>query len=175
MSDENQRDKIGGTPAISGPPQVPFKLKVGRPSKYTPKCCEEVLELGSQGATIAQISAHFGVGRQSIFDWAKANPEFSAALERCFELSQTWWELYGRSGQSNPGFNALVWKKTMEARFRNDYTERRENVLTGPNGEPIKINQPKVIDVDALHPEDLETLKVLLLAARDGIGDDDEP
>jgi hypothetical protein len=63
----------------------------------------------------------------------------------------------------------------MEARFRNDYTERRENVLTGPNGEPIKINQPKVIDVDALHPEDLETLKVLLLAARDGIGDDDEP
>ena len=175
MSDENQQDKIGGSTAISSPPPPPFKLKIGRPSKYNPKCCDEVLELGAQGASIAQIAVHFGVHRESIFDWAKAHPDFSAALKRAFDLSQSWWELYGRSGQSNPGFNALVWKKTMEARFRNDYTERRENVVTGPNGGPLQINAPQVIDVEALHPDDLETLKVLLLAARDGIEDADEP
>lgn len=99
---------------------------VGAPSKYRPAFCEEVIRLGKEGKSPAQMCAHFDISRQTIDNWAEAHPEFLEAYTRAKVHCQAWWEDKGMSGMEKPGFNAPVWKKSMEARFRDDYTERRE-------------------------------------------------
>lgn len=72
------------------------------------------------------MCAHFDIGRSTIDDWAASHPEFSEALSRAKIHMQARLEEVGFDGMTQQGFNAAVWKKTMEARFRDDYTERRE-------------------------------------------------
>lgn len=105
----------------------------GRPSKYKPEYCETVIELGKQGDSIAQMASYFDVTRQTLENWASEHPEFLAALNRAKVHCQAWWEKAGREGMflGGGGFNAAVWKKSMEARFREDYTERSEVHQTG--------------------------------------------
>lgn len=98
----------------------------GRPSDYDPAYCERVIELGKEGKSKAQMAAEFDVSRQTIDNWAAAHEEFLEALNRAMAHCQAWWEQQGQLGMLLPGFNAAVWKKSMEARFRDDYTERRE-------------------------------------------------
>lgn len=101
-------------------------MPAGRPSKYDPSYCEVVVSLGKGGKSLAQMCAHFDISRQTIDNWAEANPEFLEALSRAKMHAQSWWEDQGVSGMTADKFNAAVWKKSMEARFREDYTERQE-------------------------------------------------
>lgn len=105
----------------------------GRPTLYRPEYCETVIELGKQGDSLVQMAAHFDVTRQTLENWASDHPEFLAALNRAKTHCQNWWEKAGREGMflGGSGFNAAVWKKSMEARFREDYTERQEVHQTG--------------------------------------------
>lgn len=110
---------------------------VGRPSKYDPAYCDAVVELGRIGKSFAQMASHFDVARSTIDKWAEDHPEFSEALSRAKAHSQAYWETMGHDKIETSGFNAQVWKKTMEARFRDDYTERKE--VSGPEGGPVPI------------------------------------
>lgn len=110
----------------------------GRPTKYDPSYCDVVVELGKDGKSVAQMCAHFDIARSTIDQWAVDNPEFSEALSRAKVHAQAWWEEQGVKGMTSDKFNAAVWKKSVEARFRDDYTERREHELTGKGGGPIE-------------------------------------
>lgn len=101
-------------------------MPAGRPSLYDPSYCDEVIDLGKAGKSLVQMAARFDVSRQTIDNWATQNPEFLEALNRAKVHCQDWWETKGQEGMLSPGFNAAVWKKSMEARFRDDYTERQE-------------------------------------------------
>jgi hypothetical protein len=111
-------------------------MPAGRPTDYLPEYCEEVVGLGRAGKSLAQMCSHFDISRQTIDNWAKANPDFLEALSRAKAHAQAWWEETGVTGMSADKFNAVVWKKSVEARFREDYTERQE--VSGPAGGPIK-------------------------------------
>lgn len=106
-------------------------MPAGRPTTYDPAYCEQVVELGKLGKSRAQMAAHFDVSRQTIDNWGAAHPEFLEALSRADAHCQAWWEDKGVEGMEKPGFNAQVWKKSVEARFRNDYTERQETTHKG--------------------------------------------
>lgn len=105
---------------------------MGRPSKYKPEYCEVVIKLGKEGKSLVQMAAHFDISRQTIDNWAENNPDFLEALLRAKVHAQNWWEDAGMKGMVGDKFNAAVWKKSMEARFREDYTERKE--VTGEGG-----------------------------------------
>lgn len=101
-------------------------MPAGRPTDYNPEYCEQVIELGKEGKSLAQMCAHFDISRQTIDNWAAAHLEFLEALSRAKVHMQAKLEELGFSGLTSKEFNAAVWKKTMEARFRDDYTERKE-------------------------------------------------
>lgn len=101
----------------------------GRPTAYEPEFCDQVIELGKAGKSKAQMAAHFDVSRQTIDNWADAHADFLEALNRAMAHCQDWWETKGQEGMEKPGFNAAVWKKSVEARFREDYTERQEQTV----------------------------------------------
>lgn len=106
-------------------PSVP----AGRPSDYDPSFCDQVVDLGKEGKSPAQIAAFFDIPRTTLLSWAEQHPEFSTALTRAKVHEQAWWEAKGIEGMELPGFNAAIWKKSMEARFRDDYTERQEQTV----------------------------------------------
>jgi Helix-turn-helix domain of resolvase len=147
-----------------GPPP----LKVGRPSIYHPGMCEEVVRLGADGYSPAQIAAHYSVTRTTLYHWADQYPEFLTALKIAKEYEQAWWELAGREGMYSDKFNAAIWRKSMEARFRQDYTEPKQDQAQ------VVIEQPKRINVMMLEPEKREQLRQLLLEARENAAADEE-
>ena len=111
-------------------------MPAGRPTDYRQEYCEKVIELGRDGKSFAQMCSHFDIARSTIDEWARVHPEFSEALSRAKAHAQAWWEETGVKGMTADKFNAVVWKKSVEARFREDYTERQE--VSGPSGGPIK-------------------------------------
>lgn len=114
-------------------------MPAGRPTQYKSVYCEEVIALAKEGKSFAQMAAHFDVSRQTIDNWADAHPEFLDALNRAKVHAQSWWENAAQSGMLTPGFNAAVWKKSVEARFRDDYTERHD--ISHAGGVTITISQ----------------------------------
>ena len=142
------------------------KRPVGRPSKYKPEYCERIVEMARQtGAGPAEYAAEFDVDRVTMYDWAKAHPEFSTALSRAKVQEQAWWERAGRSGMVAERFNALVWKTSVQARFRDDYTERTQTEVSGRNGGPVQV-EAKTVNTKDMTPEQREALRALLLAAK---------
>lgn len=142
------------------------KRPVGRPTKYKPEYCEQIIELGKQGKSIAQMASYFDVDKASIYDWAASQEDFSTALARAKAHSQTWWEDQAQKNMSDRNFNAQLWLKSVASRFREDYTEKQVTELTGANGGAVQVETKSKIDVKALDPDQREALKNLLLAAK---------
>jgi hypothetical protein len=62
-------------------------------------------------------------------DWGTAHEEFAAALSHARDCAQAWHEEKGRKSYNRKHFQAQVWKKTMESRFREDYAEQRSGLV----------------------------------------------
>lgn len=118
----------------------------GRNTKYESRFCTIVEELGAQGKSPAQMAAHFAVGRTTLDRWVVKHEDFREAFARAMVLAQDWWETKGTENLNDKSFQTRVWEKTIQARFRNDYTERRE--ITGASGGPIESQQTTEIVAD---------------------------
>jgi hypothetical protein len=103
---------------------------MGRPTDYRPEYCEQVIEYGKRGKSVAWMAAELGVAKQTIHNWAEEHPEFLDAFNVAKLHSQRWWE---DAGQDNmlmaPGqgtMNASIWSRSMAARFPDDWREKQE-------------------------------------------------
>lgn len=123
---------------------------MSRPTLYLPDYCEQVIELGRQGKSHAQIAAALGVSRQTLYNWQDAHPEFLDAITHARDLAQAWFEDKGQEGLATPGFNASLWAKQVSARFPDDYTERTKRELTGGDGKALF---PTRVELVAVEPE----------------------
>jgi hypothetical protein len=103
----------------------------GRPSKYDPAYCQRVVDLGKEGYSQEQISAEIDIDRATMNRWAEAHPEFRTALTRAKELEHAWWERVGQTALFADKFQATVWAKSMQARFRDKYTEKQQIDVNG--------------------------------------------
>lgn len=141
------------------------KRPVGRPSKYKPEYCEQILELGKQGKSIAQMAAAFDVDKASVYRWADEEEAFRTALARARTYSQTWWEDKAQQNLGTRDFNAQLWLKSVASRFRDDYTEKQVTEVSGPDGGAIKTETVTKIDTRGLDDEQRDILKAALMAA----------
>lgn len=121
-------------------------MPAGRPTLYREEYCERVIALGAEGKSPAQIAGMLGVDKATLIEWGKVHAEFSTALTRAKTLEQLWWENAGQSGLLAERFQQQVWAKSMQARFRDDYTERKE--LGGIGGGPLQVSVMRLTDDD---------------------------
>ena len=150
---------------MSATEQALQKRPTGRPSKYKPEYCEEIIELGKKGKSIAQMAAHFDVDKASIYRWAEEHEIFRTALARARAHSQTWWEDKAQDNMGSRDFNAQLWLKSVASRFREDYTERQQTEITGANGGAVQI-ESKTIDTSGLTTEELVAFRNLLVKVK---------
>ena len=73
---------------------------IGRPSKYDPDYCRQIVEHMSDGASITSFAAEIDVARSTITEWEKVHPEFSLAVQKAKAKCAAWWERLGRDGAS---------------------------------------------------------------------------
>jgi len=137
---------------------------VGRPTLYKPEFCEQVILMGqgvkdedpdsfsfgqylNGGASTAQMAREIGVAKDSLYEWAKVHPEFSAAFTRAGHMAEAWWEDKARNGIDAQGFNGGLWKVVMSARFPDTYRDTTRTELTGKDGKdlPSPSNQVAVV------------------------------
>lgn len=66
--------------------------KVGRPTEYRAEYCDQIIEHMSQGNSITSFAAEMHVDRETVYNWARLNPEFLGALKIAKVKCQKWWE-----------------------------------------------------------------------------------
>lgn len=108
-------------------------MPAGRPTKYDPAMCEMVIALGADGITLAGMADALDVSRDTVNEWRKEHPEFSAAIKRGLEKAQAWWEEEGRKATfgKTDGFNATSYIFQMKNRFRDEWNDTTKTEHSG--------------------------------------------
>lgn len=107
---------------------------VGRPSKYKPEYCEQLLKHMSEGLSFESFAGVIEVSNKTLYAWAEQFPEFLHAKEIGTDKSRIFWESLGinhiinkSDSESTAGMggssksrslNASVWIFNMKNRFQ---------------------------------------------------------
>lgn len=82
--------------------------KVGRPSKYDPAFCDDIVAFCQDGSSISSYAASLGVSRSTITEWASVDPEFSLAVKAAKTAVAAWYDKAARNTAVNGGGNATL-------------------------------------------------------------------
>jgi len=125
--------------------------KVGRPTKYDPKYCDELIEHMKTGLSYEAFAGRLCVAIQTLYDWEQANPEFLEAKKKGQAISQMFWENLAMEGMwsgggRNPVFNSTVWIFNMKNRFK--WKDRVETTVETTKPITIAYDPAKEVNKD---------------------------
>lgn len=110
----------------------------GRPTKYNPEYCEQIVEFMSQGASQVEFAAYIGVAKQTIHEWTQVHPEFSAARDMAMAKCEAWWAKKGREHLINiyqgDNLNTSNYQFHMKARFG---WRDQDKTIQAPEENPV--------------------------------------
>lgn len=133
---------------------------VGRPTKYDPAICEQIIELGRQGKSKVQMVAATNIPYATMSAWEQAHPAFREAMDEAMRLAQAFWEDLAIAHMvempGGPKLNTGLWSRSMSARFPRDYRDNSKVELVGKDDGPIQI--------DHIHDFAKELMDDLLMA-----------
>ena len=78
----------------------------GRPTKYDPAYCDQIVAFCADGATLTDFAAEIDVARSTINKWAEEHEEFSEALGRAKAKMASWWGKRARQVAQSGGTGA---------------------------------------------------------------------
>ena len=105
-----------------------ISAKMGRPTKYRPEMCQQVVELMREGASLCEVAVNIGITEDTLHRWKKTNQEFSESIKIGLELSKAWWLSQGRVNLENKDFNATLFYMNMKNRHGwADKVEKQDN------------------------------------------------
>lgn len=137
-------------------PTINEPKKIGRPSSYNPKYCEEIVEYMRQGFSKIAFAAHIGINVSSIYEWERNYPEFSVAIKVAEQECQKYWENMGNMGAMGmiPNFNATAWIFNMKNRFK--WRDKQPEEVTQVN---VNIEKMSDEELEKIIKEAAEKLK----------------
>lgn len=116
-------------------------MSAGRPTKYSPSYCDEVVAHMKEGASLTSFAAEIGVARSTINEWVYEHLEFSEAVKRGKAVCAAWWEKIGRTNAEKGGGNATLVIFGLKNMAAEDWRERQEIEHTGKGGGPIETKE----------------------------------
>tara|TARA_R110002126_G_scaffold248458_1_gene391329 strand:- start:2462 stop:2932 length:471 start_codon:yes stop_codon:yes gene_type:complete len=145
------------------------KRPVGRPSKYKPEYCKQVIEWGKQGYSREMIAGELDVSWNTLLSWMEAHPEFLEALESAKMQEMIYFEKIGIQYMverpQGDKLNTSIWSRSLAARFPQKYRENTKVEVTGKNDGAIQ--------VDVVHDFAQELMNDLLSTRQAGDKSDD--
>lgn len=94
---------------------------MGRPTKYKPEYCEQVVEHMAKGFSFESFAAIVEVNIDTLYEWANVHPAFSEAKKLAFSKCRHYWEKLGIEGLHSKFFNSAIWIYNMKCRFRKEW------------------------------------------------------
>ena len=117
---------------------------LGRPSKYDPAYCDQIVALGKEGLSRYQICSRLDIGINNMKAWEGAHEEFRASLEEARLHALAYWEDLAhdhiREAPGGVKLNTGLWSRSMAARFPEQYRENSKVEVTGKNDGPIEVD-----------------------------------
>lgn len=113
------------------PAPKPEGYTFGRPTKYLPEYCEQVIEMGKLGKSLVQICSALEVTKKTLAYWCEQNPDFLIAMDLTRDHAQAHWEDLGYEGMKGKSIDASIWSRSMAARFPSDWRESKHQEVTG--------------------------------------------
>lgn len=105
----------------------------GRPSKYNPVYCNEVVEFCGQGYSLTAFAGEIGVARSTINEWMDQHEEFSEAVKIAKAKCARWWEdcnkKVAKTGGGQGSATACVFG--LKNMAPDDWRDKQEVSLTG--------------------------------------------
>jgi len=147
----------------------PERRPVGRPTLYDPSYCERLIRLAENGNSLTQCAVKLGLDKATLLSWAEVHPEFNTAMAMATEACKCWWEDMGMVGMVSDKFNTGIWVRSMSARFRDEYVERKQTEIAGEIIEKRELT----INARSLDPDAREALKQALLSVKRAVDGDD--
>lgn len=130
-------------------------MKMGRPTKYKRKYCNQLIEHMNKGYSFETFGAVIDVNPDTLFEWAKKHKDFSEAKHLAFNKCRLFWEKAGIEGMQNQTYrkgnvsitkslNAHIWSMNLRARFKEWRNVDKPEVTTTENvASKLVINMPK--------------------------------
>lgn len=105
--------------------------KPGRPSKYKPEYCQQLIAHMTTGLSFDSFAAVIDVNQDTLHEWVKVHPDFSEAKKEAYSKNLLFWENHGIEGlystteyddkgkpTSSKSINATVWIFNMKNRHK---------------------------------------------------------
>jgi len=139
----------------------------GRPSKYDPAYCEQVIDFMALGYSLTAFAGEIGVTVQTLHNWRAEHPAFFDAVrvgqaKRVRKLETDLLE-------TDVGARVTSRIFALKNAGPDEWRDKQQHELSGPNGGPIETTG---MDVRNLSKEERAALKALLLKAK---GNQEEP
>lgn len=155
----------------------------GRPTKYKPEYCGQLIEHMSSGLSYESFAAVVGVNRDTIFHWETLHEEWKEAKAEAFSQSLLFWEkqgieglyaetIYGDNGKpiSSKSINATIWVFNMKNRFK--WRDKQPDEID----TVVNNNNSNTANVTSLSDEQLDAkVKALLMKAQKQADNGSEP
>lgn len=120
--------------------------EVGRPTKYDPAYCQQLVDHMALGASVQSFAAEIDVARSTINEWASVHPEFSEALSRGKAKCAAWWEKVGRNLACTGDGNASMVIFGLKNMSDGDWRDKTETEHSGEINQ--KITRIEIVGVD---------------------------
>jgi len=107
------------------------KKNRGRPTKYKPEYCDQIIDFMAEGKSLLQFACSIGVHTDTIQEWKNVYPDFSVAIKKGQEESQAFWEGELKEMMGGRKCNPALVKLYFANRFGwSDRTETRTDITS---------------------------------------------
>ena len=111
--------------------------KVGRPSKYDVKYCQQLIDHMAQGFSFESFGAVINVDESTLFNWIQDYPEFFQSKKEAFTKSRLFWEAIGIDQAKLGVGNSTSFVFNMKNRFPKEWRDKQDLTLGGDSENPI--------------------------------------
>lgn len=108
----------------------------GRPSKYSPAYCDEVIAAGAEGLSLTAFAGVIGVDRGTINNWRDEHPEFFIACNKAMAKRTLFLER-GMLASEATGPQVTARRFALVNAAPEEWREKVTNEHTGANGGPM--------------------------------------
>jgi len=134
---------------------------IGRPTKYDPAYCDQIVEFCAGGYSLTAFAGHLGISRSTINEWAGAHSEFSEALKiakasAALALEQDAARIRQEGG--GPGAAVLV-IFGLKNFAPDDWKDKQRHEISGPDGGPIETSTVSAREIIAARLADIAARK----------------
>jgi transposase len=134
------------------------KPRLGRPSKYHPNYCDEIINFMATGYSVTAFAGSILVSRSTVYKWADEHPDFSDALNIGQARSSVWWENCLQNTAMTGQGNATAAIFGLKNRVAYEWRDKRELDMSSTDGS---MSPKAALDMSKLSPEALAEIVAL--------------